>query len=339
MDAIAWFLAVVVFMIAIIVLITNFYILVYFSHPEDNFTTGIWIFRGIVIGVLSFASYLIFAIPLDIACAKRSDSMQLPYNMDFFWTAINFAICFVLMFVLPMALILYTDDSDDWTESIKYAGKISSVVAVFHIICVVLYYFVISQAEIPVKHATKTTNDFVPSGKAMSQQDLQDYYLGTTIQNDYVAIKLGLMNSCTLHLTVIGSFLFIFLGGYGLALFPMEFLNSFLNRPQIKDAEDFVLTKFILRLENEKLIQKAKDLKKKKEDLDRTMGFIAQRAKKMALLKEVNSLKSEFIEFEEVMDCFKQEQNIQEVNPLVHIGYLVCGCIGYLASFLIIFHR
>lgn len=38
------------------------------------------------------------------------------------------------------------------------------------------------------------------------------------------------------------------------------------------------------------------------------------------------------------MDCFKEEQNIQEVNPLVHLGYLVIGCIGYLASFLIVFH-
>lgn len=72
--------------------------------------------------------------------------------------------------------------------------------------------------------------------------------------------------------------------------------------------------------------------------MDRTIGFIAQRAKKMALQREINHLKKEFLEFEEVMDCFKEEQNIQEVNPLIHIGYLIIGCIGYLASFLIVFH-
>jgi hypothetical protein len=105
-----------------------------------------------------------------------------------------------------------------------------------------------------------------------------------------------------------------------------------------RDAEDYVLTKFILRVENEKLIIEARRIKGLKQELDRTIGFIAQRAKKMALQKEVNTLKAEFLEFEEVMDCFKQEQNIQEVNPLVHISYLVFGCIGYLASFLIIFH-
>lgn len=68
------------------------------------------------------------------------------------------------------------------------------------------------------------------------------------------------------------------------------------------------------------------------------MGFIAQRAKKMILQKEINDLKKQFLEFEEVMDCFKQEQNIQDVNPLVHLGYLILGCLGYLGSFLIIFH-
>lgn len=98
------------------------------------------------------------------------------------------------------------------------------------------------------------------------------------------------------------------------------------------------MTKFILRVENEKIITEAKRVKTMKEDLDRTIGFIAQRAKRMALQKEVNALKAEFLEFEEVMDCFKEEQNIQEVNPLVHISYLIFGCIAYLSSFLIVFH-
>ena len=50
MDGIAIFLLIVVVFICIVVLITNFYILVYFSHPEDGFTKGIWIYRGIVVG-------------------------------------------------------------------------------------------------------------------------------------------------------------------------------------------------------------------------------------------------------------------------------------------------
>ena len=42
--------------------------------------------------------------------------MQLPYDMNIFWTMINFVICFILMFVLPMAIILYTDDNDEFVD-------------------------------------------------------------------------------------------------------------------------------------------------------------------------------------------------------------------------------
>lgn len=339
MNGMEWFLAIVVLIIAVGVVFANFYILVHFSHPEDNFTTGIWLFRALVIGVLSFAAYLIFAIPLDIACAPRSDSMKLPYDMDFIWTAINFAICFVLMFFLPMALALYNDESEDWQQTVKQAIKISSIIALGHIAFVILYWLIVSTAQIPVRHVVKRMIDVIPSDTKVEKQTAIDFYLPTTADSGYVSIKLGFFNCCTLHLTVIGSILLVLLGGYGLALFPMEFLNNFLNRPQIRDPEDFVLTKIILRLENEKLVNHAKKVKQDKEDLEkRTVGFIAQRARKMALQKEINELKSEFLEFEEVMECFKQEQNIQEVNPLVHISYLVFGCIGYLASFLIIFH-
>ena len=233
MDAIAIFLLVVVILVCLIVLVSNFYILVYFSHPEDGFTKGIWLYRGLVIGVLSFAGYLIFAIPLDIACAKRDDSMQLPYDMTFIWTAVNFIICFVLMFVLPMAMILYTDDSDDYIDAIKNAAKISSIVAVVHIIFVCVYIWVIGYSHIPTKHVVKSTLDFIPSEMKMDTTALSNFYLATTIESDYVKVKLGVLNSCTLHLTVIGSILLIFLGGYGLASVPMEFLNSYLNRPQI----------------------------------------------------------------------------------------------------------
>jgi LMBR1-like membrane protein len=265
--------------------------------------------------------------------------MKLPYDMDFIWTAINFSICFVLMFFLPMALALYNDESEDWQQTVKYAIKVSAIIALGHIAFVSLYYIIVSTAQLPVKHVAKRMVDVIPSSGRVVSQTALDFYLPTSVMSNWISIKLGFFNCCTLHLTVIGSLLLILLGGYGLASFPMEFLNAFLNRPQIRDPEDFVLTKVILRLENEKLVNHAKKVKQDKEDLEkRTVGFIAQRARKMALQKEINELKNEFLEFEEVMECFKQEQNIQDVNPLVHISYLVFGCIGYLASFLIVFH-
>ena len=120
-------------------------------------------------------------------------------------------------------------------DSVKNAAKIAGGVAVFHIACVCVYVWVIGYAHLPAKHIVKTTMDFVPSESIMQlRKDLKDFYEATTIREDaYIKMKLGVLNSCTLHLTVIGSILLIFLGGYGLASVPMDFLNSYLNRPQI----------------------------------------------------------------------------------------------------------
>ena len=112
-DPLLIFFGIVVFLIILIVLVVNVYILVYFSHPEERFTTGIWIYRSLVVASLSFAGYLIFSIPLDIASAERDDSMGLGYPMDFIWVMINLIICFMVMFLLPLALILYNDESED----------------------------------------------------------------------------------------------------------------------------------------------------------------------------------------------------------------------------------
>lgn len=38
------------------------------------------------------------------------------------------------------------------------------------------------------------------------------------------------------------------------------------------------------------------------------------------------------------MESFKKEMNMHEVNPLTYLWYLVCGSIGFIGSFLIIFH-
>lgn len=38
------------------------------------------------------------------------------------------------------------------------------------------------------------------------------------------------------------------------------------------------------------------------------------------------------------MESFRQEMNMQEVNPLVYLAYLIAGTICFVGSFLIIFH-
>ncbi len=60
-----------------------------------------------------------------------------------------------------------------------------------------------------------------------------------TLPYAFISVPLSFLMSCTLHIVVLGSFLFVFLAGYGLAYLPIEYLNAFLNRPQIVKLKTF----------------------------------------------------------------------------------------------------
>lgn len=120
-DALLIFLGFVIFMIFCFVFVGNIYVLTYFSHPEDKMTYGIWYYRILVILALSFAQYLVFAIPLDIASATRTDSIGLGYPMSWIWTIINFVVCICVMFCLPLALIIYNNDEDSFVSQFSYS--------------------------------------------------------------------------------------------------------------------------------------------------------------------------------------------------------------------------
>ena len=114
MNYLAYFLGFVTFAIVIGILIANIYILAYFSHPEDTSTKGIYVYRILVIIALSCSCFLIFAIPLDLANIDRDDSMNLGYPMDWIWTIINNMVALSVLFLLPFALIMYTDDGESF---------------------------------------------------------------------------------------------------------------------------------------------------------------------------------------------------------------------------------
>ena len=98
------------------------------------------------------------------------------------------------------------------------------------------------------------------------------------------------------------------------------------------------MTKLILRDENAKLIEKCKKADALEEEVRKTLGFIARRKKKLEKRRVLSAVKKEFLEHEEVMTCFKKEMDLQNVNPLVYLGYLLAGFLGFICSFIIVFH-
>jgi hypothetical protein len=55
-----------------------------------------------------------------------------------------------------------------------------------------------------------------------------------------------------------------------------------------------------LRVENDALIDRCKAIQNKKSDTEATIGWIAQRRKRMELRREINKLKMDYVEFQDV---------------------------------------
>lgn len=113
----------------------------------------------------------------------------------------------------------------------KYALKFAGSVLAFHILFCMMYYFLCGTAQIPITVASisvlsaqSSNTKIALMGKPLKQ---------ATLDYAFIEVPLSFLMACTLHVVVLGSFLFTFLAGYGLAYAPLQYLNDFLNRPQI----------------------------------------------------------------------------------------------------------
>ncbi len=117
-------------------------------------------------------------------------------------------------------------------ESVKATFKTSLFVSFIHIPLIVILYYVCENSELPVTVFSKDIYSAIRS-------DVDIRFIGNeaalgkffSADNYYITMKLGPYNVITLYLTLIGSFSFVLMAGYGLSSFPMSYLNSFLNRP------------------------------------------------------------------------------------------------------------
>lgn len=105
------------------------------------------------------------------------------------------------------------------------------MVLAFHLVFCVIYKIMCGKAQITInvasiyaQRAQVSSTNVALVGNPLPQ---------ATLDYAFIEVPLSFLMSCTLHIVVLGSFLFIFIGGYGLAYLPIEFLNDFLNRPQI----------------------------------------------------------------------------------------------------------
>ena len=110
---------IMIIIIAVALLITNIYILIYFSHPEDKDSVIGWILKGIVIVGLILAWCQVLMIPLDVSNNRTFGG---GINMQIFWFIIFVLTLIYILVIFPISSSLY-EAQDEWTlgEKIKHS--------------------------------------------------------------------------------------------------------------------------------------------------------------------------------------------------------------------------
>jgi len=162
------FLLVVVIILAIILVGVNIYLLIYYSHPDDQgFGESIYPKIVVVLGLtLAFAQILI--LPLDISNA-RGDGAN--FRIDIFWQIVLITVACYIVFLAPFSLFLYeADDEDTCGTKLLHAIKMEAFVIVILIVLFVSTYFFFSKAKIPFRQIRIAENSFKGHSNIISSE-------------------------------------------------------------------------------------------------------------------------------------------------------------------------
>eukprot|EP00826_Nyctotherus_ovalis_P011973 TRINITY_DN1311_c0_g1_i7.p3 TRINITY_DN1311_c0_g1~~TRINITY_DN1311_c0_g1_i7.p3 ORF type:complete len:194 (-),score=53.83 TRINITY_DN1311_c0_g1_i7:1092-1673(-) len=158
------FLLIVVILLAIILVGVNIYLLIYYSHPDDQgFGESVYPKIIVVLGLtLAFAQILI--LPLDVSNA-RGDGAD--FRIDIFWQVVLIIVACYIVFIAPFSLFLYeADDEDSCGAKLCHAIKMEFFVIVILVILFLATYFFFNEAKIPLDEITIAANSFETAGYA-----------------------------------------------------------------------------------------------------------------------------------------------------------------------------
>lgn len=139
-------------------------------------------------------------------------------------------------------------------------------------------------------------------------------------------------------LIFLGSLVFAFCAGSGLALLPFNLITWYRNRPRKLEPEEYVIAKKILQRESEQAILIARGA----HDIKRELSILAagderRRAKlKHEYRNRLAESRHTLREFELMYNAFLEQENILESNPLTYYLYLTIGVVGCAISILFI---
>ena len=259
--------------VAIILLISNIYILIYFSHPDDRSSCSGWFLKILVIIGLTLAWFQVLLLPLDVNNIRTFGS---GINMKILWYILFISIIIYVLILFPISSSYYETD-DDWTCCEKFTHSISwfLVYIIFFGGITLVLYFTIGQAQIPAHSISCNYNDFMITPRNIDISKLNNITSICEINtDDILEINVSFIIYCIAILSFVSWIIFSFFGGIGLAAVPLDFFYDFCTRPKSMISRNIRRRKKNLKNELKELKTIGKELIEMEQRGDNNRCFI-----------------------------------------------------------------
>ena len=243
---------IMIILITIVLIITNIYILIYFSHPDDKESVLGWILKIIVIIGLTLAWCQVLMVPLDVSNNRTFGG---GIDMKLFWFIIFIITLVYILIIFPISSSLY-ETQEDWTacEKIKHSLCYFFLQLIFFIAITGILYATIGETSIIIKKIECNNGDSEPLYIDSSKQiDISDIKCKWKPKDENIELNVNIIVYSMAVLTFISWIVFALFGGIGLASVPLDFFVTFKSRPKILTGEDIKKRRKILFDEIEEL--------------------------------------------------------------------------------------
>ena len=309
---------IMIIIMAVALLITNVYILIYFSHPEDKDSVIGWILKGIVIIGLTLAWCQVLLIPLDVSNNRTFGG---GINMQLFWSIIFVLTLIYILVIFPISSSLY-EAQDEWTmcEKIKHSLCFFFITIIFFVGITAILYATIGKTEIPIKVLKCKKSDGVIFFD--SDMPIEEINVCNTLpEESTIGLKVNIIIYSMAVLTFFSWLVFALFGGIGLASVPMDFFISFKNRPKSINNADAKERKQILFEEVEDLLKIGEEVTEMERNGAQKKLFFTPTKRKYNRLK--NEFVSRFALAQKEFDVLNKNNYIYDTIAVVFYYLLI----------------
>ena len=202
--------------------------------------------------------------------------------MHVFWSII-FALVFIyVIFILPMATLIYEADPDDgWKKILCGALCQTGIYMTVVFVLLLIFWGSTKDVRIPIKMNAGGVNLFQTSANT----SLDGFIDFSSVQTSHAETELGFEMFMIVGTSFIGWFLFTMFGGIGFVILPVDLILYYVNRPVLKSPKEMAETCVVLRKMTGDMIEKAKKIKEDKRT-ETQGGYFAKLGNKKANEKD-----------------------------------------------------